>query len=71
MQVDMVDVQGQLEREIADERMTRDDVALTYAFGLRQHDEVDWPKVNQAIINRWSFAALRYIKEKAWKLVRS
>lgn len=69
--VTMVDVQGQLEREIADERMKRDDVALTYAFGIRDcPDEVDWPKVNRLIIDRWSIAALRYIKEQAWREVR-
>jgi hypothetical protein len=26
--------------------------------------------VNRAILDRWSMAALKYIKEKAWKLVR-
>lgn len=69
MYVSMVDVEGQLLREIADKRMTRDDVMLTYAFAIRQHDEVDWPKVNAAILDRWSMAALRYIKDGAWRLV--
>lgn len=64
----MVDVQGQLMAEIAEPEMKRDDVALTYAFGLRQPGEVDWGKVNEAIISRWSLAALKYIKERAWKL---
>lgn len=71
IRVGLVDVQGQLEREIADKRMTRDDVALTYAFGLRDEpDDVDWRKVNHLIIERWSIAALRYIKESAWRKVR-
>lgn len=69
MRIEMVDVQGALEREIADRRMTRDDVALTYAFGLAQPGEVDWPAVNQLILDRWSMAALRYIKDKAWRYV--
>lgn len=70
MRVEMLDVQGNLEREIADERMTRKDVALTYAFGIRDcPDEVDWPKVNQLIIDRWSLSALKFIKEYAWKRV--
>jgi hypothetical protein len=55
--------------EIADKRMTRDDVAVTYAFALRgDHEQVDWAKVNLAIIERWSLNALRYIKREAWAL---
>lgn len=69
MIVSMVDPEGQLLREIADKRMTRDDVKLTYAFAIRQADEVDFAKVNAAIIDRWSMAALRYVKEGAWRLV--
>ena len=34
-------------------------------------DDTDYAKVNKAIIDRWSFSALHYIKEKAWKMVRS
>lgn len=74
MHVEMVDVQGQIMREIADTRMTRDDVALTYAFGIRsrgQSNTIDWPAVNRAIMDRWSLSALKYIKEKAWKLVEA
>jgi hypothetical protein len=74
MHVVMMDVENVLLREIADKRMTRDDVALTYAFAIRQQgqwsgDEVDYAKVNRAIMERWSMAALKYIKEKAWRLV--
>jgi hypothetical protein len=69
MRIDLVDPQGTLLAEIADKRMTRDDVAMTYAFAIRQHAEVDWPTVNQAIMNRWSQSALIYIKTKAWKLI--
>lgn len=68
--VTMVDVQGNLEREIADKRLTRDDVLLTYAFGIRDcPDEVDWAKVNGLIVDRWSLNALKYIKEGAWRKV--
>lgn len=70
LRVDMVDPQGQLEREIADKRMTRDDVAATYAFALRQQDEVDFPRVNRLIMERWSRSALEYVKGKAWRLVQ-
>lgn len=69
MRVNLVDPEAQLLREIADKRMTRDDVKVTYAFAIRQADEVDFAKVNRAIIDRWSMAALRYIKEGAWRMV--
>jgi hypothetical protein len=69
MHVEMVDPQRALLEEIADKRMQRDDVAMTYAFALRQRADINWAEVNQAIIHRWSLSALKYIKEKAWKLV--
>lgn len=72
MRVEMVDVEGTLLREAADKKVTRDSMAITYAFAIRQHlndGEVDFKKVNRAILEHRSMAALRYIKEKAWKLV--
>lgn len=68
--VTMVDVEGQILREIADPKMKRDDVKLTYAFGIRDcPDDVDWRRVNHAILDRWSMNALKYIKEGAWRLM--
>lgn len=67
--VRMVDPQGQLLSEVADERTTRDDVVLTYAFCLRQGD-VDWVMINRAVIERWSLSGLKYIKERAWRRCR-
>jgi hypothetical protein len=67
--VEMVDPQSAILGEIADARMTRDDVALTYAFAIRQQAEMDFALVNRAIVERWSLAALKYIKTKAWALV--
>lgn len=67
MRVEMIDVQGQLLAEIADRRMKRANVALTYAFGLRQGG-VDWPTVNRAIVERWSRSGLEWIKHRAWGL---
>jgi hypothetical protein len=69
VRVDLVDPEGTILNEIADPRMKRDDVALTYAFAIRQRAEMDWSKVNHAIIDRWSLSALKYIKERAWRLV--
>lgn len=67
--VDMVDPEGTLLREIADPRMKRNDVALTYAFAIRQmdRDKIDFAKVNRAIMDRWSLAGLTYIKKRAWE----
>jgi hypothetical protein len=73
IRAELVDSQGVILREIADERMTRDSVALTYAFCLRQsfdprsRDVVDFATVNRAIMERWSLSALKYIKTKAWR----
>jgi hypothetical protein len=70
MRVELLDPQGVLEREIADRRMTRNDVAATYVLAMRSTKEVDWPKINQQIIDRWSMSALHYIKERAWRIRR-
>jgi hypothetical protein len=63
----MIDVEHQLLSEIADKRMKRIDVALTYVFGLKQPGDVNWSKVNHAIIDRWSVSGLQWIKAEAWK----
>jgi len=50
---------------------TRNSVAFDYAWGIRYHEsEIDWPRVNAAIIERWSKSALAYIKRRAWKVLR-
>ena len=46
--------------------LTQQDVAQTYALGLRSDAETDWGKVNASIIERWSRAGLERIKEAAW-----
>lgn len=69
MSVELVDPQGTIMREIADPALKRDDVALTYAYAIRQDADMDWPAVNHAIIERWSMAALKYIKDRAWRYV--
>ena len=46
MYITMGDVEGQLLREL-DEGHSQDSIALTYAFGIRDHhDRVDWKKIN-------------------------
>jgi len=61
-----------IEAECADKQFTRDNVALSYALGLRADAAgypVDWPRANRAIVERWGVSALEYIKRKAWRLV--
>jgi hypothetical protein len=47
---------------------------MTYAFCIRQsgpgwgNDEIDYAVINRAIMDRWSLSALKYIKEKAWRI---
>ena len=65
----MVDIEYTLLKEIEDKAMKRNDIVLTYAFGLISSEDIDWPKVNKKIVERWSIDALRYIKNRAWKLV--
>lgn len=54
--------------EIANPEIKRKDVAQTYRLALQsaERDTIDWAKVNQAIIQRWSRSALHWIKEQAW-----
>ena len=56
--------------EIGDPAFKRRAVALTYAFALRAEsagEEVDWSRVNRAIVRRWSRWALEWIKGRAWR----
>lgn len=56
--------------EIANPKMTRNNVALSYAFCLRQRSpgHGNFGVVNRAILARWSSHGLEYIKRHAWKL---
>ena len=67
MRVELMFVEKTILQELGDRRMTRDSVATTYAFGLRSSEEIDWARVNGAIVERWSVSALDYIKGRAWK----
>lgn len=71
MKFEMIGAEQEIMREIADPKMKREDIALTYAFLIRQSEHPDWSKINRAILERWSMAGLKWIKERAWKLVKS
>ena len=66
--VELADCQNTLLREIHDTKVKRKDVAMTYAMALRSSEakDMDWERVNVAIMARWSLNALRWIKERAW-----
>ena len=46
----------------------RDQMSEAYAQFVGTDATVDWHKVNTAIVDRWSVAALKYVKAQAWKL---
>lgn len=54
--------------EIGIKEITQRQLAQTYALSLRssERDSIDWKKVNEAIIKRWSFSGLNRIKNWAW-----
>jgi hypothetical protein len=69
--IELADPQAQLLAEIADVAMKRADVAMTYRLAIRASRgpggaTVDWRKVNEAIIERWSASGLTWIKRAAW-----
>jgi len=53
--------------EISHKECKRKHIALTYYFCMASSEEVDWGKINKAIIERWSHSGLNYIKTEAWK----
>lgn len=71
MGAELVDCENVLLGEIADKRLKREDVAQTYALTLMssERDQVDWFRVNRAIMARWSMAGLKWIKKRTWKIV--
>jgi len=65
--MELGDCEGTLLREIADPVFKRRDVAMTYRLAMEssERDSVDWKKVNDAIMMRWSLSALLWIKKMA------
>lgn len=66
MRIELCNCTSVLLEEIGNPKMYRKDVAQTYALALKSSEDVDWKRVNEAIIERWSTSALVYIKELAW-----
>lgn len=68
MRIGMVQCEKALMDEIADVKMTRRDVAKTYALTIKSPEfgDINFDRVNQAIIARWSRSGLEWIKKQAW-----
>ena len=66
--IELGNCEATLLAEIANTVMKRKDVAKTYALSLRSSERksINWRKVNEAIMTRWSPAALAWIKQQAW-----
>ena len=71
--VELRNCEEALLQEIADPRMKQADVASTYGLAMlsSERDQIDWSKVNAAIMARWSQSGLLRIKKAAWKLAEA
>jgi hypothetical protein len=69
--IEMHDPEGTILSELASKAVPQSSIAITYAFLIAQEENTaDWPKINQAIRERWrGRAALERIKKQAWKHV--
>ena len=62
------DLAGEITQLISDPKATRDNVADLYMEAIiSDFDKFPWADVNHAIMARWSYNALRYIKRQAWQ----
>ena len=69
MKIELMFCEEIILEEIANKEITRDNVAVTYAFCRTSSEKVDFAKINRAVVDRWSRSALEYIKKEAWKLM--
>ena len=58
--------------EIEKLKLPQKDVALTFAAALKSEaagvDKVDWKKVADAAVKRWSPSGWRRVKERGWAI---
>ncbi len=47
-------------------KLTQKQIAKTYALALQSSWPTDWTNINRMIINHWSMAGLKRVKELAW-----
>ncbi len=69
----LMDCATVIEEEIA-AGLPQKDIAQTYALAIfsasRGGWDADWPRVNKAIVNRWSLAGLANVKKLAFDAFR-
>ena len=65
--IEMLSCEVTILNEISHKKCKRNDVALTYYFCMVSSEDINYEKVNKAIIERWSFSGLEYIKKEANK----
>ena len=52
-------------REIAEPKLKRKDIAMTYRLIMDGGEEVNWGWINKAILGRWKLSGLIWIKKQA------
>ena len=66
--IELAACEATLLREIADTKLYRKDIAVTYRQARLKSgcDSINWLKVNRAIIDRWGRSGFEYIERLAW-----
>jgi len=65
--IELANCTNTLLNTIAMSKAKQKDIAIIYAMALCSSESVDWKKVNNAIITRWSRSGLERIKKLAWR----
>lgn len=66
MKMELVNPEWVILNEINNKELNQEDVAKTYALIIIQKLQVNWRKINKAIVDRWTYEGLERIKELAW-----
>ena len=61
-------IEEMLLRELLNKSFCQKDIALTYRLAIGVHTEINWKKINEAIIKRCSISGLLRVIELALKL---
>lgn len=67
MKAELLGAEKIILQEIADKALHQKDVALTYAYLLRQGHR-DFSEIHRAIVERWSRSGLDRVKKMAWNV---
>ena len=70
VKIELMKCEKTIIEEIGKKQFKRNNVAISYALCIVSLEKVNWTKVNNLIIERWSISGLEYIKKKAWKIIK-